>query len=152
MAKSILLINGPNLNLLGTREPHLYGSTTLADVESNLASYCAAQSPPVTFSSFQSNCEGALIDRIHAARNQVDAIVINAGGLTHTSVCLRDALVGVDIPFVEIHVTNVHARESFRHISFLSEKAAAVICGLGTFGYVAAVEFCVGHLKLKEKK
>lgn len=118
MAKSILLLNGPNLNLLGTREPHLYGSTTLSDVESHLHSYCNTHNPPIRFSAFQSNHEGALIDRIHEARGSADAIIINAGGLTHTSVALRDALAGVDIPFVEVHVTNVHARESFRHISF----------------------------------
>ncbi|KAH8807519.1 Dehydroquinase [Xylogone sp. PMI_703] len=151
MAKSILLLNGPNLNLLGTREPHLYGSTTLSDVESSISTYLSSHNPPVAFSSFQSNHEGALIDRIHEARGTIDAIIINAGGLTHTSVALRDALAGVDIPFVEVHVTNVHARESFRHLSFLSEKAAAVICGLGTYGYKAAAEFCIEHLKVRNR-
>ena len=152
MAQSILLINGPNLNLLGTREPHLYGAETLADVESRLETHCASlstTSKQVSISCFQSNHEGFLIDRIHQARaDKVDAIIINAGAFTHTSVALRDALSGVNIPFVEIHVTNVHAREEFRHRSFLADKAIAVICGLGTYGYVAALEFCISHLKI----
>lgn len=151
MAQSILLLNGPNLNLLGTREPHLYGSETLADVESMLKDRCATLSTsdkPISISCFQSNHEGALIDRIHEARiDKVDAVIINAGAFTHTSVALRDALAGVDIPFVEIHVTNVHKREEFRHKSFLADKAVAVICGLGTYGYMAALEFCLSHMK-----
>jgi 3-dehydroquinate dehydratase-2 len=151
MAQSILLLNGPNLNLLGTREPHLYGTETLADVESRLADRCASLSTsakPITISCFQSNHEGLLIDRIHQARiEKVDTIIINAGAFTHTSVALRDALAGVNIPFVEIHVTNVHKREEFRHKSFLADKAVAVICGLGTYGYVAALDFCVNHMK-----
>jgi len=151
MAQSILLINGPNLNLLGTREPHIYGTETLADVESRLETHCSSlstTSKQVSISCFQSNHEGLLIDRIHQARiDKVDAIIINAGAFTHTSVALRDALSGVSIPFVEIHITNVHAREEFRHKSFLADKAAAVICGLGTYGYVAALEFCISHLK-----
>ncbi|OBT79718.1 hypothetical protein VF21_01452 [Pseudogymnoascus sp. 05NY08] len=151
MTQSILLINGPNLNLLGTREPHIYGSDTLVDVESRLETLCtilSTASKQVSISCFQSNHEGLLIDRIHQATvDKVDAIIINAGAFTHTSVALRDALSGVNIPFVEIHVTNVHAREEFRHKSFLADKAVAVICGLGTYGYVAALEFCVSHLK-----
>lgn len=147
MASSILLLNGPNLNLLGTREPHIYGRETLADVETMLEDRCAELSmpdQPVTISCFQSNHEGALIDRIHEARTGgVTAIIINAGAYTHTSVALRDALAGVAIPFVEVHVTNVHKREDFRHKSFLADKATAVICGLGTYGYLAALEFCV---------
>ncbi|KAH7316443.1 catabolic 3-dehydroquinase [Stachybotrys elegans] len=150
MARSILLINGPNLNLLGTREPHVYGSTTLADVVS--AASAQAASLGVTLQCFQSNWEGAMVDRIHEARAQgVDAIIINAGALTHTSVAVRDALLGVDIPFVELHVTNVHAREPFRHQGYLSDKAAAVICGLGVFGYKAALEFAAGPMKIKPK-
>jgi len=151
MASSILLLNGPNLNLLGTREPHIYGSETLADIESMLQDRCAnlsTSAKPISISCFQSNHEGSLIDRIHQARiDKVGAIIINAGAYTHTSVALRDALAGVDIPFVEIHVTNVHKREEFRHKSFLAEKAVAVICGLGTYGYVAALEFCLNHMK-----
>ncbi|KAH7079896.1 Dehydroquinase [Paraphoma chrysanthemicola] len=149
MAKSILLINGPNLNLLGTREPSVYGSTTLPQVVESASQQCAKLS--IAFSSAQSNHEGVLIDRIHEARGNVDAIVINPGAFTHTSVAIRDALVGVDIPFVEIHISNVHKREAFRHHSYLSDKAEAVICGLGTYGYEAAIEYAARHIKPKEK-
>lgn len=145
MAKHILLVNGPNLNLLGTREPEVYGSTTLADIE-QVAKAQAATAGAV-LASFQSNHEGALIDRIHAAKGEgVDAIVINPGGLTHTSVALRDALAGVAIPFVEVHISNVHQRESFRHHSYLSGIAVGVICGLGVEGYRAAIEFALKKL------
>lgn len=152
MVNSILLINGPNLNLLGTREPHLYGSTTLSDVIASAEQQCSSYSTPVNLAHIQSNHEGVLIDRIHEARGNVDAVVINPGALTHTSVALRDALLGVEIPFVEVHVSNVHKREPFRHKSFLSDKAEAVICGLGVYGYEAAIEFCVRNLKPKEPK
>ena len=145
MAKKILLVNGPNLNLLGTREPEVYGSTTLADVEQAATQQVATAGS--TISCFQSNHEGALIDRIHAAKGEgVDAIVINPGGLTHTSVALRDALAGVAIPFVEVHISNVHQRESFRHHSYLSAIAVGVICGLGVEGYRAAIEFALKKL------
>jgi 3-dehydroquinate dehydratase-2 len=106
-----------------------------------------AKALSLAIDAFQSNHEGAIIDRIHAARGQVDAIVINAGALTHTSVGIRDALTGVDIPFIEVHVTNVHKREPFRHLSYLSDKAEAVICGLGVYGYTAAIEFSARSLK-----
>lgn len=150
MTRHILLINGPNLNLLGTREPAVYGSTTLADVVTRAETQASSLS--AKFAHFQSNHEGAIVDRIQAARTEgVDAIIINAGALTHTSVAVRDALLGVDIPFVELHVTNVHARETFRHHSYLSDKAQAVICGLGVFGYEASLEFAVKHMKLKPK-
>lgn len=145
MAKKILLVNGPNLNLLGTREPEVYGSTTLADVER--AAMEQAHAAGATLASYQSNHEGALIDRIHDARKEgIDAIVINPGGLTHTSVALRDALAGVAIPFVEVHISNVHQREAFRHHSFLSAIAVGVICGLGVEGYRAAIEFALKKL------
>lgn len=145
MAKNILLVNGPNLNLLGTREPEVYGSTTLADVEQ--AALAQATAAGAKLSSFQSNHEGALIDRIHAAKAEgIDAIIINPGGLTHTSVALRDALAGVAIPFVEVHISNVHQRESFRHHSYLSGIAVGVICGLGVEGYRAAIEFALKKL------
>ena len=145
MAKNILLLNGPNLNLLGIREPEVYGSTTLADIEA--AAKAQAGAAQATLSSFQSNHEGALIDRIHAARSEkVDAIVINPGGLTHTSVALRDALAGVAIPFLEVHISNIHKREPFRHKSFLSDIAVGVICGLGTEGYSAAIDFALKKL------
>ncbi|KAK4495801.1 hypothetical protein PRZ48_013069 [Zasmidium cellare] len=137
--KSVLLINGPNLNLLGTREPHLYGSTTLADVQT--AATKQAEELGIQLYNFQSNWEGAIIDRIQEARGKVDFVIINPGALTHTSVGVRDALLGCDLPFLELHVTNVHAREPFRNHSYLSDKAVGVICGLGVFGYKAAIEF-----------
>ena len=145
LAKNILLLNGPNLNLLGIREPEVYGSTTLADVEA--AAKAQASAAQAVLNSFQSNHEGALIDRIHAAREEkVDAIIINPGALTHTSVALRDALAGVAIPFIEVHISNIHKREPFRHKSFLSDIAVGVICGLGTDGYGAAIDFALKKL------
>jgi 3-dehydroquinate dehydratase II len=145
MAKNILLINGPNLNLLGTREPEVYGSESLNDIEQ--AAIAQAKVANATLVCFQSNHEGALIDRIQLARQQaVDAIIINPGGLTHTSVALRDALAGVAIPFVEVHISNVHRRESFRHHSYVSEIAVGVICGLGSEGYRAAIDFSLKRL------
>lgn len=145
MAKNFLLINGPNLNLLGTREPEVYGSTTLADVEQ--AAVAQASAAGALLASFQSNHEGALIDRIHQARTEgVDAIIINPGGLTHTSISLRDALAGVAIPFVEVHISNIHRRETFRHHSYLSGIAVGVICGLGVEGYRTAIDFALKKL------
>ena len=144
MAKNILLLNGPNLNLLGTREPQLYGSTTLDEVVAVLHDLVTAAGGQ--FASFQSNHEGALIDRIHAARTEgVDAIIINPGGLTHTSIALRDALSGVAIPFYEVHISNVYQREPFRHHSYLSAVAGGVICGFGVDGYRMAVEFALNN-------
>jgi 3-dehydroquinate dehydratase-2 len=145
MAKNILLINGPNLNLLGMREPEIYGSATLNDIESAAVAQAAAAGARLM--SFQSNHEGALIDRIHAARKDgVDAIIINPGGFTHTSVALRDALSAVAIPFIEVHISNVHRREAFRQHSYLSDIAVGVICGLGIDGYRAAIEFSLKTL------
>jgi 3-dehydroquinate dehydratase-2 len=145
MAKNLLLINGPNLNLLGSREPEVYGATTLAEVEQ--AAVVQAQGAGARLAHFQSNHEGELIDRIHAARGEgVTAIVINPGAFTHTSVALRDALAGVAIPFVEVHISNVHKRESFRHHSYLSDIAAGVVCGLGVDGYRYAIEFALNKL------
>ena len=124
----LLILNGPNLNLLGTREPEVYGHATLADVERQLVE----SFPGVTFSFFQSNGEGALIDRLHAAREEgVDGVVFNPGGYTHTSVALRDAVAGVEIPTVEVHLSNVHAREAFRHRSLLAPVCVGQLCGLG---------------------
>ena len=145
MAKHILLLNGPNLNLLGTREPEVYGRTTLDDVVR--AATAQAGQAGAQLEHLQSNHEGELIDRIHLARGgSVDAIIINPGGLTHTSVALRDALAGVAIPFIEVHISNVHAREAFRHQSYLSAIAVGVICGLGVDGYRAAIEFALHRL------
>ena len=142
MAKNLLLLNGPNLNLLGTREPEVYGASTLADIEQ--AAMAQAMAAGADLICFQSNHEGALIDRIHAARAEgIDAIVINPGGLTHTSVALRDALAGVAIPFVEVHISNIYQRETFRHHSFLSAIAQGTICGLGIDGYRFAIDFAI---------
>lgn len=134
----LLLLNGPNLNLLGTREPAVYGAATLADIERDLVAQ--AQDLGHRLSCFQSNHEGALVDRVHAARDEgVGFILINPGAYTHTSIALRDALLGVAIPFIEIHLSNVHAREPFRHHSYLSDIAAGVILGLGALGYRLAL-------------
>ncbi len=142
---SILLLNGPNLNLLGTREPHIYGADTLADVERRFIE--EAQQLGTTAQCFQSNHEGALIDRIHAARTDgTQAFVVNPGGLTHTSVALRDAFASVALPLVEVHVSNVHKREAFRHHSYISGIAEGVIAGLGVMGYSAALRFLVTKL------
>jgi 3-dehydroquinate dehydratase-2 len=149
MAKSILLINGVNLNLLGTREPHIYGSTTLLQVVEQAKQQAGSLS--IQLEDIQSNHEGVIINRIHEARGKIDAIVINPGAFTHTSVALRDALLGVDVPFIEVHVTNIHKRETFRNHSYLSDKAEAVICGLGVYGYTAAIEYAAKHLKPKSK-
>lgn len=135
----LLLINGPNLNLLGTREPEVYGRTTLAEIEAELSS--RATELGHRLHCFQSNHEGELVDRIQRARTDgVAFIIINAGGFTHTSVALRDALAGVGIPFIEVHLSNVHAREAFRHHSHLSAIARGVIVGLGPIGYRLALQ------------
>ncbi|UPL02414.1 hypothetical protein LCI18_013348 [Fusarium solani-melongenae] len=144
MGQSILLINGPNLNLLGTREPHIYGHTTLKDLDASCKEH--AQSLGAELQSFQSNTEGAIIDRIHEARGKINVIVINPAGYTHTSVAIRDALAGVDIPFIELHISNTHTREKFRHRSYLSDKAAAVIMGFGVHGYKYAIDHAVRNL------
>ena len=134
-----LIVHGPNLNLLGSREPEVYGSDTLADIDSTLAGVALNGGHEVT--TFQSNSEGELIDRIHQARSEnVVGIVINPGAYTHTSVALRDALLGVNIPFIEVHLSNVHAREEFRQFSYLSDIAEGVISGLGARGYSFALE------------
>jgi 3-dehydroquinate dehydratase II len=145
VSKSILVLNGPNLNLLGSREPGIYGKRTLADIEQELSAL--ATELGITLSCFQSNHEGELVDRIQSAPGAgVDFIVINAGGLTHTSVALRDALAGVGVPFVEVHISNIHRRESFRQVSLLSDAAVGSIVGLGTVGYRLAVEFAAGYV------
>ena len=141
----ILVLNGPNLNLLGTREPAVYGQTTLPMIEAELAQIAADAG--VALQCFQSNHEGALIDRIHAARSDgTQFMLINPGGLTHTSVALRDALAGVALPFIEVHISNVHARETFRHHSYLSPIAVGVICGLGVNGYRLALQHAISLL------
>lgn len=135
---SILVLHGPNLNLLGTREPGVYGTDTLNDINSQLSQL--AQDKGHHLQSLQSNAEYELIERIHDARHEgIDYIIINPAAFTHTSVALRDALLAVDIPFYEVHLSNLYARESFRHHSYFSDKAVAVISGLGAFGYQAAL-------------
>jgi 3-dehydroquinate dehydratase-2 len=142
----ILLVNGPNLNLLGTREPAKYGRTTLPEVEAMFRE--AARELGVEAECFQSNHEGAIVDRLHAARSEgVAGVVVNAGAYTHTSVAIRDAFAGTAIPFVEIHVTNVHAREPFRHHSTLSDIAAGIVVGFGVEGYVLALRGLVKKLQ-----
>jgi 3-dehydroquinate dehydratase-2 len=136
---TILVINGPNLNLLGTREPEKYGTSTLADVEQLVRA--AAEAHGFAVECVQSNHEGVLLDAIHAARGSAVGMVINAGAFTHTSVALRDALAAVQLPAVEVHITNVHQREEFRHHSFLSPVCAAVIVGAGVFGYKLAIDY-----------
>jgi len=136
---SILVLHGPNLNLLGTREPEVYGRTTLGQIDAELLKIAADAG--VYLQCLQSNHEGVLIDRIQAARGDgTEFIVINPGGLTHTSVALRDALAGVAIPFIEVHLSNIHQREAFRHQSYLSAIASGVICGLGANGYRLALQ------------
>jgi len=135
---SVLVLQGPNLNLLGTREPEVYGATTLQQIHDHLQ--LVASQLQINLDTFQSNSEGLLIDRIHAARqNNVQFILINPGAFTHTSVAIRDALAGVSIPFIEVHLSNIYQRESFRHHSFLSDIAVGVICGLGAHGYELAL-------------
>lgn len=140
----ILLLNGPNLNLLGTREPEKYGSITLAEIVNELENQALALD--ITLSHLQSNAESLLIDRVHQARGKTDFILINPAAFTHTSVALRDALLAVQIPFIEIHLSNVHAREPFRHHSYLSDIAVGVICGLGENGYTFALQAAVNRL------
>lgn len=146
MSSSILVIHGPNLNLLGKREPEVYGYLTLEDINQKLISQ--AQNASISLDTFQSNWEGAIVDRIHQAQQEgVQFIIINPAALTHTSVAVRDALLGVAIPFIEVHLSNVHAREAFRHHSYLSDKAVGVICGLGAKGYAAALDFAIDKIQ-----
>nr|WP_300148787.1 type II 3-dehydroquinate dehydratase [Propionicimonas sp.] len=142
----VLVINGPNLNTLGTREPEVYGSTTLAVIEAGLVAQGAAAGLDVD--TFQSNHEGAIIDRLHAARSDgTRFVIINPGAFTHTSVAIRDAFAAVEIPFCEVHISNVHAREEFRRRSYLADQAVGVLAGFGAFGYTMAMEFVIDQLK-----
>ena len=142
----ILALHGPNLNLLGTREPEVYGRTTLADIHA--AMEARAQAQGVVVESFQSNHEGQLVDRVQAASAEgIDFIIINPAAYTHTSVALRDALAAVSIPYIEVHLSNVHAREAFRHHSYFSDRAVGVICGLGADGYMAALDYALARLE-----
>ena len=146
--RKVLVLHGPNLNLLGTREPQIYGGETLADIGSRLAAQ--AINAGIKLESFQSNSESALIERIQKARQSgVDFIVINPAAFTHTSVALRDALAAVRIPFIEVHLSNVHAREPFRRHSYFSDLAVGTICGLGSKGYDYALTYAIAHVPTK---
>ncbi len=140
-----LILNGPNLNLLGTRQPEVYGNTTLEMVENLCVSHGA--SIGIEVSCLQSNHEGALIDAIHAAKSEQDGIVLNAGAFTHTSIALMDAIASVELPVIEVHLSNIHARESFRHVSYISKVTVGQICGFGAQGYVLALDALSAHLK-----
>ena len=143
-ARQLLLVNGPNLNLLGTRQPEIYGSTTLAQIEQQVSEAAAAHGLQVR--AVQSNHEGVLIDAIHTARADCAGIIINPGAYSHTSVAIADALTGVDLPVVEVHLSNIHRREAFRHHSYVSAVAEVVIAGAGPRGYVFAVAHLAGRL------
>jgi 3-dehydroquinate dehydratase-2 len=144
MSKSILVLNGPNLNLLGTRQPDVYGSTTLADVEAMCADKAKALGIEIDFR--QSNHEGILVDWIHEAKGRHDAILINAGAYTHTSIALHDAIASVELPVAEVHISNIHKREEFRHLSYISKVSLGMICGFGTYGYLMGIDALVNHL------
>lgn len=150
MSSRVLVLNGPNLNLLGTREPAVYGSRNLADIEAELTEVARRSGAEVVF--FQSNHEGALVDRIHSAKlDGTDFLIVNAGAFTHTSVALRDALAAVALPFIEVHLSNVHRREQFRHHSYLADLALGTIVGLGAAGYRYALEYALGHTAKNSK-
>ncbi|WP_283787755.1 type II 3-dehydroquinate dehydratase [Bermanella sp. WJH001] len=147
---SILVLHGPNLNLLGTREPEIYGSDTLEDVNEGLTQLAKEKGHHLL--SLQSNAEYEIIERIHEARSEgIDFIIINPAAFTHTSVAIRDAIMGVNIPFIEVHISNVHAREEFRHHSYFSDVAVGVICGLGIQGYELALQSAMNILNNKNK-
>ena len=143
---SVLILNGPNLNLLGTRQPEVYGTTTLSDVEDLCKTHGQAIGLSVSFE--QSNHEGALVDAIHAARGTHAGIILNAGAYTHTSIALMDAIVSVELPAIELHLSNVHAREPFRHKSYIAQVCMGIICGFGAQGYVLALDAMKAHLEV----
>lgn len=144
MSKTIMVLNGPNLNLLGTREPDVYGHTTLADVEAGCVEKARALGYEVDFR--QSNQEGTLVDWIQEARTNCAAIVFNPGAYTHTSIAIMDAIAAVDLPVAEVHISNVHKREAFRHVSYVSKVALGVVAGFGVFGYLMALDGIADHL------
>ena len=141
----LLLINGHNLNLVGNREPSIYGSQTLEDIQKELLTLAEKLDAKLKF--FQSNSESEMIDCIHESVGSIDGILINAGAYTHTSIALRDALLVVNIPYVEVHLSNIYSREDFRHKSFLSEKALGLVCGFGPISYQLALQGLVSYLK-----
>tara|TARA_Y100001968_G_scaffold226802_1_gene209560 strand:- start:318 stop:755 length:438 start_codon:yes stop_codon:yes gene_type:complete len=141
----LLIINGPNLNLVGKREPSIYGSQTLKDIQNELLTLASELEAKLKF--FQSNSEGEMIDCIQKSVGTIDGILINAGAYTHTSIALRDALLGVAIPYVEVHLSNIYTREEFRHKSFLSDKALGLVCGFGSDSYQMALRGIISYLK-----
>ena len=141
----LLLINGPNLNLVGKREPSIYGSQTLEDIQDELLTFASELDVRLKF--FQSNSEGEMIDYIQNSVGSIDGILINAGAYTHTSIALRDSLLGVSIPYVEVHLSNIYSREEYRHKSFLSDKALGLVCGFGAHSYQLALHGMVTYLK-----
>jgi 3-dehydroquinate dehydratase-2 len=143
--RSILILNGPNLNLLGTRQPEVYGTTTLADIEEMCRTYAKAIGVEVVFD--QSNYEGDLVDALHAARGVHAGVILNAGAYTHTSVALMDAITSTELPTIELHLSNIHAREPFRHKSYIAPVALGQICGFGARGYTLAMDALVSHLE-----
>jgi len=138
----VLILNGPNLNLLGTRKPEIYGKTTLADIEANLRKFASENNLELDF--LQSNHEGELVDAIQQAKGNYDYLVINAAAYTHTSVAIRDAVEAVEIPAIEVHLSNIHAREEFRHHSYLAPVCVGQICGFGQYSYLMALQYIVG--------
>jgi 3-dehydroquinate dehydratase II len=148
--KPIYVLNGPNLNLLGHREPHLYGAVTLADIETHLGLCASGLGLAIEFR--QTNHEGVLIDWVHEARQKASAVIVNAGGLTHTSVPLLDALLAADLPIIEVHLTNIYRREPFRHHSYVSQAATGIICGLGPKGYELALDALAERLQAGVEK
>ena len=142
---NILLINGPNLNLLGTREPEIYGNKTLIDIEKELIK--VAEEKRINLECFQSNHEGEIVDKIQVSINNIEGILINAGAFTHTSISIRDALIGSKIPFVELHISNIFSREDFRKESFLTDKAIGIVSGFGLSSYFLALDGIINYLK-----
>lgn len=141
---SVLILNGPNLNLLGMRQPEVYGTTTLADIEQSCRKHGHAIDIEVDFE--QSNHEGVLLDLIHGARERHDGIILNAGAYTHTSIALMDAISSVEVPTIELHLSNVHAREPFRHTSYIAKVCVGIICGFGAQGYILALDAIKAHV------
>lgn len=144
MTRAILVLNGPNLNLLGTRQPEVYGPTTLADIEAMCMAKAESLGIDLTFA--QSNHEGQLIDMLHAARGTYAGVILNAGAYTHTSVALMDAVSSIMLPVVELHLSNIHAREAFRHTSYIAPVAVGQICGFGAAGYPLAIDALMSYL------
>ncbi|MCH2165550.1 MAG: type II 3-dehydroquinate dehydratase [Marinovum sp.] len=145
---SLLILNGPNLNLLGQREPGIYGSATLADVEAVAMEHAKSRGAEAVC--FQANSEGTLVDALHAARGTHDGVAFNAGAYTHTSIALHDAIAGIDLPVVEVHISNVHAREAFRHHSQIARVCTGVICGFGMASYTLAIDALLGLIEAKK--